>query len=61
MRRFQNTSTTFKKKMLTAPRKQQWYIKYVYLNNLMNICFINYFLYINLKELRFLFQITLIL
>lgn len=48
---FQTTSTTFENK-----RKNIQYLlsnviyKYVYLNNLMNICFIYYFLFVKLKE-----------
>lgn len=49
----QTTSTTFKIKCKKKGTSWQWYMKWVYLNNLRNICFICYFLYLNLNEILF--------
>lgn len=50
----QTTSTTFKIKCKKKKGTSwQWYMKWVYLNNLRNICFICYFLYLNLNEILF--------
>lgn len=38
--------------------RDKWYMKWVYLNNLRNICFICYFIYLNLNEILFLIPNT---
>lgn len=54
----QTTSTTFKIKCKKMVPRDKWYMKWVYLNNLRNICFICYFIYLNLNEILFLIPNT---